>query len=63
MLSFGRLKCFYCKTKVKKKLVFTTIITTAEGDLSLQLCPLCGEQLDEILKDIELVKMEREKNG
>lgn len=63
MLSFGQVKCFYCAKKVKKKHAFTTVITTADGDLPLQLCPPCGNQLDEILKEIEHVKNKENEIG
>ena len=56
MLGFGQVRCWACNKKVKKKHIFTTVITTSDGDLDLKLCPPCANHLDDILKEIEEVK-------
>jgi hypothetical protein len=63
MLSFGKVKCFNCNKKVKKKKAFTTVITTAEGELVLKTCESCSTDLDELLEEIETVKELENKIG
>ena len=56
MLGFGKVKCFYCQNKVKRKKAFTTEVATAEGDMTLYSCAKCSKDLNELLKEIEQVK-------
>tara|TARA_R110000868_G_scaffold73157_1_gene212578 strand:- start:9 stop:200 length:192 start_codon:yes stop_codon:yes gene_type:complete len=60
MFGFGKIKCFYCLTKVKKKDAYTTLIDTAEGKLPLQLCIPCGLKMDDMLKELEEARGERD---
>jgi hypothetical protein len=60
MFGFGKIYCFYCKTKLYKKDAYIISIDTAEGNLPLELCIPCGIKMDGMLKELEEARGERD---
>jgi hypothetical protein len=47
------IKCFYCKKKIEKKKAFSLQYTASDGVGTIQMCPDCSKELDQLVNKVK----------
>lgn len=56
LIGKNTITCWYCKEKVDKTKAYSVELDTLDGKLKVQVCNPCGDDLNDVLREIEKVK-------